>query len=248
MPNTTNYNLVFNASFESALLASRASDSFFWATTSSSLDIRPPISCSTSRATSASQSLPFWPESRSRPIRLTKTPSYKTGYDPTWIPWALRRSWSDVRYGAIIDSGRLFGGDEHHETSWIEGQKTYSVNIWILKGRSCFGGKGRNGVKPCSIFVNKAGIPGKTQSFPSRRTTGYTKKLWLKMLWKGDNYHPDILRDKEHFRLLREKRHSESGSPLFIVLGSYPPSMSVHPFHTINSLLVMHEFLIEGFC
>jgi hypothetical protein len=47
------------------------------------------------------------------------------------------------------------------------------VKTWILSGRSCFGGKGRKGVRPYNIFLNSEGIPGKMQSFPARRTTGW---------------------------------------------------------------------------
>ena len=49
----------------------------------------------------------------------------------------------------------------------------YLVKICWRDGRSSGGGSGRKGTSPSSMRWKSRGMPGNTQSLPSRRTTGY---------------------------------------------------------------------------
>ena len=64
----------------------------------------------------------------------------------------------------------------HH--SWANMSCTYLVDICRRNGRSFGGGSGRYDLSPFNIFWKRLGMPGKTHSFPSRRTTGYMRRSW----------------------------------------------------------------------
>jgi len=60
-------------------------------------------------------------------------------------------------------------------------------------------------------------------------------------------YHPNILRDKQNFRVLWKQGHSKHGGCLFRVLSSQPAPLSAQLIHATNGLLMMDKVLIESF-
>jgi hypothetical protein len=122
------------------------------------------------------------------------------------------------------------------------------VKTWILSGRSCFGGKGRKGVRPYNIFLNSEGIPGKMQSFPARRTTGWlltVRVIDRRQSEKNGKYHPDVVSDEKNLGMFREECHSMSSNHLF---GVWSESGSIQLTHAVDSLLVVDKSLTEGVC
>lgn len=90
------------------------------------------------------------------------------------MPSLCRRLCSEVRYGAIFDSGRLIYNVREIPSS---PRKTYFVKIKCLNGLSLGGGSGRKGTKLSSNRWNSPGMPGRIHSLPSSLTTGLHKSI-----------------------------------------------------------------------
>lgn len=97
------------------------------------------------------------------------------------------------------------------------------------------------------------GMPGKTHSLPSRRTTGcrvasqylYRTRRVPARAYMEDTHDPDVRRDVEHLGARGEERHALARGALLLVLLREVWPVLDHLGHAPQCLLVVLERLVE---
>ena len=130
----------------------------------------------------------------------------------------------------------------------------YDVNICRRTGRSLGGGNGKNGVRPSNRAWKNRGMPGKTHSLPSNRTTGFFLfyiilyfGFWRRSTeekWGEKAHHPHFRADEQDLCVGGEEGHAARGI-LFVICE--PGTVLEDRAHAGDCLCVVGERLVEGF-
>ena len=96
----------------------------------------------------------------------------------------------------------------------------------------------------------RRGIPGKMQSLPSKRTTGYMRTFntgeTTSTCGRYETHHPDVGRDKQRLCIGREERHAFARGALLGGLVREVGAVLDELGHSAQCLCVVLERLVES--